>query len=291
VIADLDEVLRQLLIREIDIKGNEVEIAFDTPKRDWSSRLSKPTINLYLFDIRENLRLRGSEQFHTLARPDGTSEVRRNPVRMDLRYLMTAWVKEAEDEHLLLSAALMALLRHPFIPDDLTQERLHQPQPVPLEVASFPPEAGPVDKHSEIWGVLSNEMRPGILVTITLSIDPYAPVIFTQVRTRETRFVQSTGQGGTQTGAAVSKVSVPARKPASKTYWSLGGTVKSEKYGLSTLSLLLVEKKLAVELSEEGKFVLHGLPEGEYHLDIVHNAKILKRQKLVVPAPDYEILV
>jgi hypothetical protein len=290
VIAELDEVLRQLLIREIDIQGNEVDISFDPPKRDWSSRLSKPTVNLYLFDIRENLRLRGSEQFYTVNRPDGKSEVRRNPVRMDLRYLMTAWVKEAEDEHLLLSAALMALLRNPFVPEDLMQGLLEQPQAVPLEIASFPPESGPVDKFSEIWGVLSNEMRPGILVTATLSMDPYKPLVFSQVRTRETRFVQDRSLPASSSGA-VGQARVPARKAASKTYWSVGGAVKSEKYGLSTLSLVLVEKKQAVEMNEEGKFVLHGLPEGEYHLDIVHNAKILKRQILVVPAPDYEILV
>jgi len=58
VIADVDEVLRKLLMREIEIKGNQVDIQFDQPKREWSSRLSKPTLNLYLFDLRENLRLR-----------------------------------------------------------------------------------------------------------------------------------------------------------------------------------------------------------------------------------------
>jgi len=89
VISDVDETLRKLLIEEIDIKGNEIDIQFDQPKREWSSRLSKPTINLFLFDLRENLRLRASEQYRTIARPDGSSEVRRNPVRMDLRYLMT----------------------------------------------------------------------------------------------------------------------------------------------------------------------------------------------------------
>jgi hypothetical protein len=47
VIADLDEVLRELLTREIDIKDNEVDITFDQPKREWSARLSKPTLNLF----------------------------------------------------------------------------------------------------------------------------------------------------------------------------------------------------------------------------------------------------
>ena len=115
---------------------------------------------------------------------------------MDLRYLMTAWVKEAEDEHLLLSSALSGLLRNPFLPEDLWVGRLkEQPAPVPIEVATFIPEMGPIDKFSEIWGVLDNEMRLSVLITITVSIDPYEPTVFKQVATREMRFVQDTGIG------------------------------------------------------------------------------------------------
>jgi len=288
VIADVDEVLRKLLIREIEIKGNEVDIQFDTPKREWSSRLSKPTINLFLFDIRENLRLRGSEQYSTFARPDGSTEVRRNPVRMDLRYLMTAWVKEAEDEHLLLSSALMGLLRNPSLPVELLTERLqNQPAPVALEVATFPPENGPVDKFSEIWGVLDNELRPGIMLTVTISVDPYKPLVFKQVRSREMRFVQDTGIGQKPLTAA----RVTVTKSPSKSYWVVAGSIKSEKYDISTLSAVLAEKQLPVKLDAEGRFSLHGIVQGEYHLDILFNKKILKHQKILVPSSDYDIEV
>lgn len=283
MIADVDEVLRKLLIREIEIKGNEVDIQFDQPRREWSSRLSKPTLNLFLFDLRENLRLRGSEQYFTLNRPDGVSEVRRNPVRMDLRYLLTAWVKEAEDEHLLLSSALMALLRNPLIPQDLLTERLKdQPTPILLDVATFTPEIGPVDKFTEIWGVLDNEMRPGVLVTITVSVDPYRPQLFTQVRTREMRFMQDNPTPQGKPGML--------RTP-SKKYWSVSGVVTSQKHDLSTLSVVLVEKQQPVELREGGRFALARMAEGDYHLDVLVNKKVIKRQKIHVPGGEYEIQV
>ncbi|MCE1254728.1 MAG: DUF4255 domain-containing protein [Anaerolineae bacterium] len=286
MIADVDDVLRKMLIREIDIKGNEVDIAFDQPKREWSSRLSKPTINLFLFDIRENLRLRGAEQYSKTTRDDGIVEVRRNPTRMDLRYIMTAWVKEAEDEHLLLSTALMGLLRNPFIPADLLPERLQdQPSSIPLEVATFPPEAGPIDKFSEIWGVLDNEMRPGIILTVTVSMDPYSPALFPPVKTRQTRFVQSSGEDKLEFSKAM------ITKPESHTYWSIGGKVKSEKYDPSSLTIILTEKNQPVEINEAGQFVVDKVLEGEYHLDVLYNKKVLKRQKIHVPGPDYEILV
>jgi hypothetical protein len=296
VIADVDEVLRQLLIREVEIKDNEIDIAFDLPKREWSSRLSKPTINLFLFDIRQNLRLRAAEQYRTILRDDGMAEVRRNPVRLDLRYLMTAWVKEPEDEHMLLGSAMSGLLRNPNVPDDIVSENLKDQQvPVQLDVAHFSPEEGPVDKFSELWGVLDNEMRAGIVITVTIMVDPYKPAIFPQVRTSERRFVQNTGRPDQKNqkdnqGYTATQASIPTHSP-SKTYWSVAGSVKSEHYDISTLSMVLVEKNYPIELADGGKFFIQGVGEGEYHLDILYNKKVLKRQAIKVPSPDYVILV
>ena len=282
MIPDVDEVLKKLLIHEIEIKGNEVDIKFDQPKREWSSRLSKPTINLFLFDIRENLRLRGAEQYRTINRPDGVSEIKRNPVRMDLRYLMSAWVKDPEDEHLLLASAINGLLRNPFLPEKfLTKNLKNQPAPMPLEVATFPPEAGPIDKFSEIWGVLDNEMRPGILLTVTVSFDPYKPMEYKQVKTREISFFQDN---------ADTKPDLETRN-VSKKYRTVAGTIKSEKYSPSSLSLILVETQKPVEISDEGKYALQKIADGEYHLDILFNQKVLKRHKLVVPANNYDIQI
>lgn len=282
MITDVDEALRKLLIREIEIKGNEVDVKFDQPKREWSSRISKPTLNLFLFDMRENLRLRGAEQYTTINLPNGTSEIKRNPVRMDLRYLMTAWVKEAEDEHLLLSSALSGLLRNPFLPEDLWVGRLkEQPAPVPIEVATFIPKLGPIDKFTEIWGVLDNEMRLSILITVTVSIDPYEPAVFKQVATREMRFVQDTGIGVLDAPEST--------RSLSKSYLSISGVIKSKKYAPSNLSMLLVEKQDEIKISEEGGYVLQKIEDGEYHLDIMLNGKVLKRQKIVIPSKSYDI--
>jgi hypothetical protein len=61
MITDLDKTLKQLLIKEMPIENNEVEIKFDLPKREWMAKLSRPTINLYLYGIRENTELRRNE--------------------------------------------------------------------------------------------------------------------------------------------------------------------------------------------------------------------------------------
>ena len=284
MIHDVDEVLRKLLIEEMSIKKNDVDIVFHQPKREWSARLSKPTLNLFLFDVQENLNLRTAEIYKTVARADGTTEIKRNPVRMDLRYLMTAWVKEPEDEHLLLASALMALLRHPFLPQHLLSEVFNnQPARIPLVVATHTEKKGPEDKFTEIWGVLDNELRPGVQITVTVALDPYVPVIAKQVLTRELRFMQDTAIGD--------PLSPPSTKTESKTYWGIGGKVSSKKHDLSTLSLVLVEKDLSMELDDEGKFSATGIEEGEYTLDILFNEKVLKRHKLKVPASNYDVEV
>jgi len=42
MITDLDETLKQLLIKEMPIENNEVDIKFDLPKRNWAAKLSQP---------------------------------------------------------------------------------------------------------------------------------------------------------------------------------------------------------------------------------------------------------
>src|SRR3954462_918477 len=54
-LADLDEALRSLLRRELARHSmGGVEIAFEAPTREGAAALSSPTVNLFLYDIREN---------------------------------------------------------------------------------------------------------------------------------------------------------------------------------------------------------------------------------------------
>ena len=57
VIHEVDEALRRL-VRDDALRGTEVEVAFDAPTKDWAARRNAPTVNVYLYDIREDLRRR-----------------------------------------------------------------------------------------------------------------------------------------------------------------------------------------------------------------------------------------
>ena len=57
MIYEVDEALRGL-IRQDALPGTDVEVVFDAPTKDWASRRNAPTIDVYLYDIREDLRRR-----------------------------------------------------------------------------------------------------------------------------------------------------------------------------------------------------------------------------------------
>ena len=76
-LADLDEALRALLKRELERHGFEgVDIAFDAPATDWSAKLTNPTVNLFLYDLRENV-----AEAEVDARATSASTARRSPRR------------------------------------------------------------------------------------------------------------------------------------------------------------------------------------------------------------------
>ena len=277
MIEDLDEALRQYLIRELPIKNNEIDIAFDQPGKTWSSRVSQPTLNVFLYDIRENVKLRiGQQVWDADHHDDGSVSQRRKPVRVDLHYLVTAWTTAPEDEHRLLARTLMALFRHQNLPDKGLPESLQdQPTPIPLKVAQY----DMLDKPSDFWNVMDNQQRPGITLMLTLALNPYRAITGPAVRTRELRIGQA------QEPASLEKLSEPA---GTHTYWTIGGTITS-KTPPQNLRITLVERGQIVPLQAGQRFAIGNLPAGAYTLEIAADGRPTAQKTIRVPAPDYEI--
>jgi hypothetical protein len=261
----------------LPINNREIDVSFDQPKREWSARLSRPTLNLFLYDLRENTRLRQTSQEWEVRRlANGTTEKRRRVTRIDLHYIITAWATEPEDEHRLLGRTTMALLRTPQMPDNLLPDSLKdQPSPITLHVA----QADGLDKPTDLWNVLDNQMRPAITCVVTVSMDPYTPLIGGIVRTREIRFGQLAEPAKQQTMLAGGD---------SLTYWTIGGRVQSSK-ALDHLRVTVVETGLAVPLRDDGTFSIGHLQAGAYTLEIAAEGRQTSRHKIAVPSPDYQI--
>jgi Pvc16 N-terminal domain len=154
-----DETLRDLVAREVT-NGGGVEVSFEAPTKDWSTRRSVPTLDLYLYDLREDL-TRREIQWAEVRNEAGHVVGRRPPPRRyRLSYLVTAWTQRPEDEHGLLSACLASFLRHETLPPaELAGALAEQPVPVELEVA-LPP--GPDRSLADVWTALGGELKPSL---------------------------------------------------------------------------------------------------------------------------------
>ena len=118
MIHEVDSALRTLIEREA-AGMRDVEIVFDAPTREWAGRRNSPTIDVYLYDIREDLRRR-ERGMHNVYDESNTVVSRRLPPRhFKLSYLVTAWTQRPEDEHRLLSSLLLCFLKYDALPSDV----------------------------------------------------------------------------------------------------------------------------------------------------------------------------
>lgn len=171
MIQDLDDTLKELLVRKAPFDPAEVDIKFEMPTREWSTAVSKPTINIYLYDVRENAELRSSERTRTRI-DDGHGTELRPPVRVDLSYLISAWASDIADEHQLLGRILTTMLRFPFLPNDVLKGAM-QTQPFPIRGWISLPERTP--NSWDVWGHLEHRMKPSLSYVITAAFQPFEP--------------------------------------------------------------------------------------------------------------------
>ena len=165
----LDESLETFLRAVVPLPQRSVDVVFDAPDGDWAAGVSRPTVNLYLWDVRPNLTERqwGEE----LVGLDDGRRVRREPLpRVDCRYLVTAWTTEVRDEHSLLGSVLTALLLHPFIAADHLKGPFAKVRPLPAVNLR----SGDGTENSDFWSALGGQLKPGLDLVVTATVDAAA---------------------------------------------------------------------------------------------------------------------
>ncbi len=159
MIEEVDETLRGLIRTEV-LSGSQVEVSFDAPTKDWAARRNAPTINLYLYDIREDLSRRDAAWAPVHAAQGYVTGHQASPRYFKLQYMITAWTQRPEDEHRLLSACLGAFLRHETLgPAELTGALAEQPLPALVSVG-LP--LGPDRSIADVWSALGGELKPSL---------------------------------------------------------------------------------------------------------------------------------
>lgn len=177
MIEDLDKTIEELLMRELPASlAQQLTVTFATPDSKFSASVSSAVVNLFLYDIRENLELRNVEW--TIDRNNGNPVRKRPPVRIDCSYLVTVWLASdpktsAIDEHRVLSEVMRVLLRHRTIPDAVLQGSLAGDNP-PVPGPSLHP--GRLQSPGEMWQALGGTPKAALHYTVTLSVPSAAGV-------------------------------------------------------------------------------------------------------------------
>jgi len=139
---------------------------------------------MYLYDMRENHELRGTEWI-VEKNGNNTATKRKNAKRIDLSYLVTVWTNNIEDQHSLLWRVLQTLIRYPTIPQELLLGQLAT-QMYPVITRAAQPD-GLFNNPADFWAALDNEIKPSFNYVVTLPwiwISPSPALLRRQGRSR-----------------------------------------------------------------------------------------------------------
>ncbi len=170
----LEALLKQELpnVLVLDEDSRPLSITFGPP----NSVSEFPAINLFLYDIRENLELRSSE-WRLTRNENGTASREPPPVRIDCSYMVTAWagansgpisdLTQYQTEHQFLGAVMKVLLRHPKLPKSVLQGELKDQEP---PCRAFTARQSRLQSGGEYWQAMEGKPKTMFNYTITVSM-------------------------------------------------------------------------------------------------------------------------
>jgi hypothetical protein len=208
VIPEVDRALVTLLSTQT-YEGQKVRVDLDPPTKDWAARRTGPALNLFLNDIREDTDRRSADIIEE-KNEHGVVVARRPAERTFLiSYALSAWTSRPEDDHALLGAALYALLRREYLPEDICEgplaELARRGRPALVRVGGVLYSDRLV---TELWTAIGGEFRPVIALTVSTVIPAGLPTPAGPPQSEPPQFTigsTTTGASSTFTGAGRSK--------------------------------------------------------------------------------------
>jgi hypothetical protein len=269
ILGDLHQVLRRLVYDRGKISESDVTVAFEPPVRTWVAARTGPTVDFFLYDIRENTELRKGGVETT--RVNGRGQIRMPPRRFDLSYLVTALSTEVEDEHAVLWRVMLTLLKHPVIPTEMLPETLTR-DGLPIAIKLELPDGAP--KPLEIWSALDMPPRPSIGVVVTVPADLEFAIDAPLVLTRTARYRRTTLE--------------PEREDRR---FHVGGVVRGKGGApIGGARVALAGSTASATTDAEGKFSFASVPEGQMTLDVTYETRS-RRVTFPLPSDSYEVVL
>ena len=257
MIRDLTESLEAFLDQPgLPTELGDAVISFERPTEPFAPAAA--TIDLFLFEIRENVQLRNNEP---VTRRVGMQVIQAPPpVRVSCTYLVTAWPGDGADvvkrEHRLLSQVLQLFQSTPVLPEAfLTGTLIGQEPPLPMMLVD--PDG--IRNPAEFWTAIGNRLKPSLLLSVTIAMaaarEESAPIVITHgIEINGTPVFRI---GGVVTDAAAAAV------PAAQ--------------------VELVDRGRRTQTNGRGQFSLAAVPAGTYGLRAAAGASAVART-VTVPA-------
>ena len=191
MIEDLDASIKALLEYELAGIHPNLSISFESPDDDFPSGVvTAPAVDLFLYDIREDLELRHNERYMRSGGPGSTTLLSREPVYVECTYLITAWSASTEtaahDEQVIISDVVRALYRYVSIPETLPDKNDPDGEPVQIlqgELSGSDPlpraftiQTGHLQNPSEFWSAMGGKPKPQCNYQVTFPMDVFSPI-------------------------------------------------------------------------------------------------------------------
>lgn len=158
----IDEGLEAFFRATVPLSATDVDVSFDAPDREWSAKLTRPTVNVFLWDIRRSVNSRSGVRTREV---DGQVMHQHALPIVELRYVVTAWTSDLGDERGLLAGVIRALLVHGAIPREYLPSQLE-----PLEIPKLAMARAGED-HMDVFKALEGQLKPGLNVVLTTEFD------------------------------------------------------------------------------------------------------------------------
>jgi len=273
MIRDLSESLAALLndaaLSSTFPELADAAIAFDRPADNFNP--GQTTVDLFLYDVREDMELRSNEPQRT--RTNGDVQIRPGPLRVVCSYLVTAWPVGGTEvplqEHRLLAQALQVLARNRQIPGAFLKGQLiGQEPPLPMMTAQTD---GLKDPH-EFWTAIGNKLRPSIVVTATVAMDLFPVIVAPEVTTSEIHL----GPRASATGTGLAASAGPPR------FRIAGRVTDASHHAVVDASVTLVELGLVARTDDQGRYHVGAMTAGTYTIRVVKDASV---KNVIVTVP------
>ncbi|HSI12970.1 MAG TPA: Pvc16 family protein [Chthoniobacter sp.] len=269
MIQELSQALRAMLKEAKRLPLAEAYISFERPGESFKPR-DQSTVNLFLYDIRENTTLRSNER--AVEHGNGNVTIQRAPLRVACSYLVTTWSTEAGEigllqEHELLGQVLEILASHETIPRRLLVGALESQAALPPLVTAM---IDPQKNFSEFWTALGNRLRPSITLTATIAIPVTEPEVAPQVLSATAVFappLQDVAVGR----ARENLPTPPAGSEAQLILHTVSGRL-SDALGnpLGEAAIMLPQLDRATTTNATGHFEFRGLKRGKWTARVRH---------------------